>query len=201
MYVFRKPGLGFSLIELLVSISIIALISGIIITKNGAFNGAVLLRNQTYAVAFALREAQMMAVSGSQAVGDPLTARYGVYFDTSVANRQTYQVFHDGVITLNGRWDSGEEIGAVRQLDKRFKIRTITHAASPASPSGIVSVTFTRPNFDATFKNGGGATLSGPLYIDVAQLAATAVDTSCGLVRRVEVTNPGQIAVTEYNNC
>ncbi len=194
MYVFRKPGLGFSLIELLVSISIIALISGIIITKNGAFNGAVLLRNQTYAVAFALREAQMMAVSGARVTSDE--SRYGVYFDTSVANRQTYQLFQD--LDNDSRWDAGEEIGAANQLDKRFKIRTITHAGGT---DGIMSITFTRPNFDAVFTNAGGTTRSGPVYIDVAQLAATALDTNCGKVRRVEVTAPGLIAVTEYNNC
>ncbi len=193
----KKFNRGFGLVELLVSISIMALVTGIIITKNGSFNGAVLLRSQTYEVAFALREAQMMAVSGSRAVGDPLQARYGVYFDTAVANRQTYQLFQD--VDNDSRWDAGEEIGAANQLDKRFKIRTLTHAAGA---TGVVSVTFTRPNFDAAFKNNsGGGNLGGPLYIDVAQLAATAGDTSCGMVRRVEVTNPGQIAVTEYNNC
>ena len=194
MYVFRKHGRGFSLIELLVSISIIALISGIIITKNGAFNGAVLLRNQAYEVAFALREAQMMAVSGARVTSNE--SRYGVYFDTSVANRQTYQIFQD--LNENGRWDSIENIGAVRQLDKRFKIRTITRAGGT---DGMMSITFTRPNFDAVFTNAGGTTRSGPVYIDVAQLAATALDTNCGKVRRVEVTAPGLIAVTEYNNC
>ena len=195
MHVFRKHGRGFSLIELLVSISIIALISGIIITKNGAFNGAVLLRNQTYAVAFALREAQMMAVSGARVTSGE--SRYGVYFDTAVANRQTYQIFQD--LNENGRWDPAENIGAVRQLDKRFKIRTVTY--NGGFTDGIMSITFTRPNFDAVFTNSGGTTRSGPVYIDVAQLAATDLDTNCGKVRRVEVTAPGLIAVTEYNNC
>ena len=192
----RLTNFGFGLVELLVCISIMALVTGVIITKNGAFNSAVLLRNQTYEVAFALREAQMLAVSGSRAAGDPLQARYGVYFVTSTANQQTYQLFHD--LDNDSKWDSGEEVGSAWKLDARFKVRTITHAGGTAN---IVSVTFTRPNFDALFKNGGGTTLTGPLYIDVAQLAASNADTNCGLVRRVEVTNPGQIAITEYNNC
>jgi type II secretory pathway pseudopilin PulG len=183
---------AFGLIELMVSISIMALVSGIIMTRQSAFNGAVLLRNQSYEVAFALREAQLLAVSG----GDETSRMYGVVFDTSTANQRTYRLFRDA--NGNGAMDSGEQIGLTGQLDSRFEVRALT----PTPVNGTqMAVIFTRPNFDARFcprANGctPGQYVAGPGYIDIARLDVAT--NGVGDVRRVQVSGTGQISVVTY---
>ena len=100
---------GFGLVELMVSISIMMLLSSIILVRHSAFNGAVLLRSQAYEVAFALRKAQLLAVSGNNNSGGTslgtTTQQYGVYFDIDTPN--TFIIFHD--INANGQWE-GEAV-------------------------------------------------------------------------------------------
>jgi prepilin-type N-terminal cleavage/methylation domain-containing protein len=185
---------GFGLIELMVSISIMAMVSAIIMTRQSAFNGAVLLRNQAYEVAFALREAQLLAVSG----GDENNRQYGVYFDPVTASQRTYRIFRD--TNENATFDSGEQIGLTGQLDSRFEIRGVS--PTPTTGTGL-AVIFTRPNFDARFcGRTNGCTTPATFapasqgHIDVARLDVTTNGT--GDVRRVQISSTGQISVVTY---
>lgn len=184
---------GFGLIELMVSISIMAMVSAVIMTRQSAFNGAVLLRNQAYEVAFALREAQLLAVSG----GDENFRQYGVFFDPVTANQRIYRIFRD--TNNNATFDAGEQIGLTGQLDSRFEIRGVSPV--PSSGTGL-AVIFTRPNFDARFcgRTNGCTTpanfAAGPGHIDVARLDVTTNGT--GDVRRVQISSTGQISVVTY---
>lgn len=182
---------AFGLVELMVSMSIMALVSTVIVSRQSSFNGSILLRNQAYEVAFALREAQQLAVSG----GDETTRTYGVVFDITSGNQHTYRMFRDA--DNDGRFDAGEQVGLTGRLDSRFEIR----AATP-SGSGPLAVLFTRPNFDARFcNNSGGCTTSGqfsagPAYIDISRDGVAT--NGKGDVRRVQVTSTGQISVITY---
>ncbi len=191
---------GFGLIELMVSISIVAMVSAIILTRNNSFNGAVLLRNQAYEIAFAVRQAQLLAVSGNTGAVSA-SRQYGVFFDTSTAQQTSYVIFQD--TNNNGYYNAGTDtiIGGTRgRLDSRFEIRGITNLAGSSQTGGGsntgFSVTFIRPNFDAIFENQVGTVLNGPIYVDVSLLNDTGIGT--GDVRRVEVTGTGQIKVTTY---
>ena len=196
---------GFGLVELMVSISIMMLLSSIILVRHSAFNGAVLLRSQAYEVAFALRQAQLMAVSGNNnSSGSSLgttTQQFGVYFNKSSGNNQSYIIYHD--INVNGVWDgttTDDQIGAAGSIDKRFQIQNFTKADGSSlmtSTYNKFSVVFTRPNFDAKFKGPSGGDYAGPAYIDIAQVNAT--DKGFGAVRRVEVDSTGAISVTSYD--
>lgn len=195
------PSAGFGLIELMVSVSIVALVSAVILSRNTSFNGAVLLRNQAFELAFAVRQAQLLAVSGNTGLpGD--TRRYGVYINTSTAEQGNYLIFQDNNTGNVGYYDSSEDtvIGTRGRLDGRFEIRGVTNLAGVSQTGGGAntgfSITFVRPNFDAKFKNQANANPAGPVYIDVAQLNKTGNTT--GEVRRVEVTSTGQVQVTTY---
>jgi prepilin-type N-terminal cleavage/methylation domain-containing protein len=182
---------GFGLIELMVCISIMGLVSALIVTRQSAFNGAVLLRNQTYEVAFALREAQLLAVSG----GDDSVRRYGVAFSTEDDEQHLYRLFRDS--NNNAMIDSGEQIGLTGKLDGRFEIRGLT----PVSGDNVLAVTFLRPNFDADFcadLSGCPPTSfsTGPGYIDVSRVDQTG--NSASVVRRVYISETGQISVVTF---
>ena len=179
---------GFGLVELMVSMSIMALVSAVIITRQSSFNGAVLLRNQAYEVAFALREAQLLAVSG----GDESVRRYGVYFNTGAATQHQYVLFRDS--DEDGRFDSGEQIGLTGKLDTRFEIR---EAFVDTNAHTEMVILFERPNFDAKYYNSTGVEqVDNVAYLDVARTDITGNEV--GTVRRVEVSNTGQISVVTY---
>jgi len=177
---------GFTLVELLVCISIVTIVSAVILVRNNSFNGAVLLRNQSYELAFALRQAQLLAVSGT---GN--TRQYGVFINTSAATKKQYIIFSDD--DNDERYDVGEQVGLTGRLDSRFEIR---EAFANTTGSAQLSVIFRRPNFDGLFFNGSGGLLDGPAYIDVAQVGKAG--DSSGEVRRVSVTSSGQISVVTY---
>lgn len=186
---------GFSLIELLVSITIISIVTGIVIVRNNAFEGAVLLRNQTYIVAMAFREAQLLAVSGA---GDTSQIqRYGVHVGTNSATRQRVIIFKD--LNDNSHFDSSDEIINTILLDRRFRVSSISAQTTSGdqSNSSDFSTTFNRPNYDAFFRSGSNTRL-GPAYIDIRRENTNG--NSPEEVRRITITQTGQISVTNVSN-
>jgi prepilin-type N-terminal cleavage/methylation domain-containing protein len=59
----QKNYRGFTLIELMVTITIVVLVTGIVLVQYSSFNSSVLLTSQAYQLAFDLREAQSLAIS------------------------------------------------------------------------------------------------------------------------------------------
>ena len=179
---------GFGLIELMVSMSIIVLVSSIIISRQSTFNSAIILRNQTYEVAFAIREAQQLAVSG----GDESVRRYGLYFNTSTTSKQQYILFKDS--NDSGTYDAGEQIGLTGKIDRSFEVRQTFIGVNPYTEMVIL---FERPNFDAKYFDSTGSLQNDTVaYIDIARSGQSG--TAVGVVRRVEVTQTGQISVVTY---
>ncbi len=187
---------AFTLIELMVSMSIVVMVTSVMMVRQSAFNGAVLLRNQAYEVAFALRQAQILAVSGVNDGASVVAQQYGVRLNKAVATNQTYQMFHDK--DADGQSDPGEEYGLLGRLDRRFEIRDVVEADGDTvmGVSGILNIFFTRPNFDAKFENGNsGIYNSGPVYIVIAKRGS--VESGNGTFRCVEVSGAGQIQVMD----
>lgn len=143
---------GFGLIELMVSITIMTIVSGVILARQSSFNGAILLRSQAFEIALEAREVQLSAVSVQTSESD-----YSAYVDANFRsimglhfskNSDSYRVFKDS--NLNGFFelDKGEEFGPLSKLDSRFEIRKIEIGAVEIDE---ISIIYIRPNFDARF--------------------------------------------------
>ncbi len=186
----RQAVAGFGLIELLVSISIMALVSSVIFIRQSSFNGAVLLRSQAYEIALQAREVQLYAVS---AIGDTgsFRDRYGLYFNTTSPNNTTYNVFRDS--DDDEFYDVNEQFGIQGRLDRRFEIRAVRTVGGAAITGTELVVLFERPNFDARFYDSTGELLSDRVEIDIALIGESG--TGPGVVRTLEITSTGQIAV------
>jgi prepilin-type N-terminal cleavage/methylation domain-containing protein len=186
---------AFGLVELMVSMSIMALMATVMVARQSSFNGAVLLRNQAYEIAYTIRQAQLLAVSGN----DTTVRTYGVFVNKTSNEQNKYVLFKD--IDEDGRYTEGEEIGLPGRLDDRFMVRDIINGATDTSFAGG-HITFTRPDFDAHFCGGGAGpcTLNGPFYIDIARVGTEDTDKGTGQVRRVQVSSTGQIGVVTYGN-
>jgi prepilin-type N-terminal cleavage/methylation domain-containing protein len=86
---------GFTLIEMMVSIVIFSLISGIVIFNHGKFNSSIVVTNLAYEVALALREAQVYGLAVKQDPNDVQSVEYayGVYFD--IDSPKVFYIFAD----------------------------------------------------------------------------------------------------------
>lgn len=183
---------GFGLIELMVSISIMAVIMAVVLARHDKFNGVVLLRSQAYQVALQLREIQLSAVSATSrnVSGTSLAGEYrsvlGVYFSTAEKNK--YQIFQDA--NNNFRYDVAEQFGQQGIIDPRFEIRAIRASGNSIAS---VSVVFERPDFDARFFGPGGELPASQIEVDIAKVGESG--TGSDVVRTVEITATGQIAV------
>lgn len=166
---------GFTVIELMVTIAIVVLVTGLIMIQYSSFNNSVLMRNQAYLTAFDVREAQALAVS-VKGKGSQFREEYGIYFD--VTNPNTYLLFQDN--SANGdhalarynddrdnNYQNDEKVGQLYRVDPRFVIKNI--CASSASRSCLqddldptteedidaelsaISISFRRPDFEASF--------------------------------------------------
>jgi type II secretory pathway pseudopilin PulG len=187
---------GFGLVELLVTISIMVIVMGIILVKQSAFDGAVLLRSQAYEVALRLRDIQLSTVSASgDNTGGTFRSKIGAYFTTNTTgNANTrFRIFNDAD---NDGYDLSEEFGPQTALDPRFEvraIRVINYNGSVTTPTDI-SVRFERPNFDARFFVGGSEPNDVEFVeIDIARRGVTG--TGVTVLRTLEITSAGQIAV------
>lgn len=181
---------GFGLIELMVSISIMTIVSSVILVRQSSFNGAVLLRNQTYDVALSAREVQLSAITTGNNQGE-FRAILGLHFDTDSARNDRVIVFQDRAILPalpNGFYDVGDSIISEEVLDSRFEISALRD--SLGVPITALSVIFVRPNFDANFFSAPGV----PIPTESIEIEIASKDTA-GLQRVLEITATGQIAV------
>jgi len=181
---------GFTLIELMVTISIVVLVTAVILVEYSSFNSTTLLTSQAYVTAFDLREAQSLAI-GVRGQGTQFKEEYGLYFDMS--NPKSYLLFQDNGIVVPAQYTIGEEIGAPNTLDPRFKINDICVYTGNTIDCNVtkLSVTFKRPDFDAAFSAYNGSTLIGNVTsaeIEFAPYRGTGT-------RTVTVTSAGQISV------
>jgi len=173
------PSAGFGLIELLVTMSIMTLVSTIVLVNQGTFNNAIVLRNQTYEIAFMLRQAQLVAVSGTDnRVGDG--QRFGVQINRS---QNSVTLFSD--TNNSGTYNAGDTVLDSRRLDSRFEIDAVSIGST--NNVAILHVIFERPNFDAQLRDGG------TLRTGVAEIVVSS--RNGGTSRVIQVTNSGNISV------
>lgn len=187
---------GFSLPELLVSISIISLITTILLFRYDSFNSTALLNNQSYELALDIRQAQVAGVSVRGGAGDsPFDEEFGVYLDMTTPGQYIY--FRDSGDTMPAQYDAGEEV-EVSILDARFSIVNIcandsTADCAAGTALNNVSISFARPNFDARFK---GFNTSGNNVSDIQSVTIVLQPNNNSEIERlVNVSASGQISV------
>lgn len=186
----KIPAAGFTVIELMVTITIVVLVTGIIMIQYGSFNNSVLLTSQAYETAFDLREAQSLAIGVKRGNNANFREEFGIHFDLASPNQ--YILFQDSGAGVPARYGAGEEIGTPYIVDPRFVISDIctTNTAGTRSCSAAnISVTFQRPDFDAVF----GPNINLGTVQSVEIIYATAGNLSN--TRTVTISSTGQISV------
>lgn len=194
---FKEGQSGFSFIELLVTSAIITVVTAIVIVKHNSFNNAVLLRNQTYEIALAIREAQVYAVS-ARGDGTDFRERYGIFFRVNnQTNRQQAIIYINE--DANYRYTSADDsVLETIILDSRFEVTDVCVDTISDGEicirdnSNRLSVSFQRPDFDPYFTIHDGVHYGAD--VSAAKIKIAPVSNS-SLTRTIEITQTGQISV------
>ncbi|MGH7175638.1 MAG: pilus assembly FimT family protein, partial [Minisyncoccia bacterium] len=84
---------GFTLIEMMVSLAIVTIIAGVVLTSHSSFSNSLIVSNTAYDVALSMREAQSYGI-GVRGLGSTVNVGYGL--DFSAATPLSYRFFSDG---------------------------------------------------------------------------------------------------------
>lgn len=202
---------GFTIIELIVSVTIFAFMTAFLMAKYGTFNQSILLTNLAYDVALTLRNAQSYGLNvksrptGGIAYTEGTTYDelkvgyqygYGVYFeaDANGSSAASKRMIFFADTTPNQKYDTGEEIATYVLRNGSF-VADICARNNENQPecapeivdNGIkkISITFKRPNPDAIFSHNPAT------YVQLI------LSTSNGDTKRVIIRKTGQIAVLQ----
>ena len=188
------PQAGFTVIELMVTITIVVLVTGIVLIQYSSFNSSVLLTSQAYQTAFDLRETQSLAIS-AKGKNNTFREEYGLYFNTTAPHQ--YILFQDNDDLVPAQYDSNEAIGAPTIVDPRFQVSRVCVSTGAIETCGggstdvdSLAISFERPDFDAAFYSTGPNVSN----IQTALIYITSIsDASASKI--VRVSTSGQISV------
>jgi len=180
----KQASRGFTLVEMLIVIGIIATLSGVVMFQYSRFDSQVLLRNLAYEVALSIREAQIYGVS-VRGSGSSFNTQFGVHFTLSEDTK--VRLFRD--TNSDGKYTEAEDILLQTiTIGRRNYIKRLCVDDVCTSPS--LSVYFKRPFSDANFWADGTVQASASKVKIV--IGSKINDAS---VRTVVVTKTGQIYV------
>lgn len=198
-----KYNLAFTIVELMVTASIVAVISAVILFNYSSLNSQIAVSSNTQEVALDIRQTQVYGLSVKESVigGGDFGKGYGIYF--TMSDPKNYYIFVDN--DNNGKYDgttsciSGSECIQKVAIRNGVSISSICGAVFGGSlvcpPSATVNamhITFIRPNTEANIRF---TTSLGSFYGGVFQTGRVNFSSADGRVGRVTVENTGQISV------
>ncbi len=196
---------GFTLVELMVTVGIFVLMTGLLLFKYNSFNGGVLLTNLAYDVALSIRQAQSAALNVQESgIGTKnFTYPYGVHLSTASGSNTSFYLFADssgshtpiaGESQTAGDFifQSGSDSIINQYGLKRGSIISNICVGSNAGScvaKDDVNIMFIRPNPDAVIRVTSDITAT---YYHYAVITLQAND---GSTKQVIVQGSGQISV------
>jgi len=161
---------GVTLVELIVVIAITGLLMGLMSVSFRAGRQSIAERNSLQSIAQAIRSAQNKALAGGCTTS---SCSFGVHFDTAST---TLNIFEDGVVTLDGQYDSGEEVETVN-LENNVAIVILSSSYSCGvslcadvlfdPPDPVVSFTPAASSLTISITGGRSVTVGGAGSIDI----------------------------------
>ena len=181
---------GFTLVELMISVGIFALMTTFLLAKYGKFNQSVLLTNLAYDIALTIRNAQSYGLNVRSAPDGPenFDIAYGVHFATDLPSQYIFFLDAD----KNGVYTGTPQEKIAKYSIKRGSVidfLCVANTPLQCSQVGGIDITFKRPNPDAIIKREGDTDTT----FKYARITLRATD---GSTKKIEIRSTGQIAVT-----
>lgn len=208
---------GFTLVEMLVVLSIIVIVTAIAINGQSSFNKSIILTDTAYTIAFSIREAQSLGLS-SRLFNGTQNAGYGVHFNSG--SPTTYDVFADTNPAVPGSsqggicpghsvssgpdakpgnciYDTANEIVRTYTFNRGFKIskfcgfdQTLNSTRCSGSNLDELNIVYLRPNTQSVIT---GVRNTSLMSLTSATIYVTSPDGATD--RCVSVSQVGQVAV------
>lgn len=183
---------GFTLIELMVVLAIVAAVTATVLTSQSSFNKTLILANTAYDIALTLRSVQTYGI-GNRAVGGAVGAGYGLHFQRGTLG--TFTVFADTFPSPscetpdckpgNKTYENGSD--AFVQTYTLGNGMTISNfcafSGGWSCESSSLDIVFARPNPDA-FISANGSSYSA---------ACVTISSPQGGAKYISVASSGQI--------
>ena len=203
-YNLQPSNKGFTLVELLVTLSLFVVLTTIVIFSQSKFNGSILLTNLAYDVALTVRQAQTYGVNVREDVKETKIAEkfqhaYGVHFDTKNNHDKEFILFSDSNNSgkYNGNWDcksssdscvNSYSIKRGNYISSIFIISSDTGCSSVDGGCSVdkLDITFLRPDPNARFDS--------PSKNNITE-AKIIISSANGDTRNVVVNSTGQISI------
>ncbi|MEK7622037.1 MAG: type II secretion system protein [Patescibacteria group bacterium] len=187
-----KTSNGFTLIEMIVVISIFTVMTGVVLANLPQFRDQTALQLVAQKMSITIREAQVYGVGVKYfTIGSDFPS-HGINFDdlSVPSNKKSYVLFADS--NKNNIYNSPNELVIGYDLTGAVEIFTIK-ACNPNCDVDLsnlgLNIVFERPNTEANFRS-----LSGSVII-ASYVEITLRSTRSGKTRAVQVWNTGQISV------
>jgi len=185
----QAPSLrGFSLIELLVALSILTIISTVVLANHTRFNSSVLLESLAYDIGLSVRQAQVYGLSVRE-FSSGFQVGYGVHF----AGNGSYLFFVD--TDANKKYDAGiDSIVNAYSLSRGHQIARycgytvsgLERCSDSGTPITYLDVVFFRPDPDAIMSSNEAGVYSRSVI---------SVSSTSGTTRSIEIASTGQISI------
>ncbi len=180
---------GFSLVELLVTISIFVAVTGVVLINFPSFSSHIALDNLAHEVALAVRQAQVFGSSSREfGTGSGIFLSRGAHFDRT--QNTTFLLFADA--DGNDLYSGESELEEMFTIGQRNYISGICGFVTSASNCTVldtVDITFMRPNPEPTILGSVGGSGAPYSYVTIT------VSSSAGNTRNIAVWSNGQIAI------
>ena len=200
----KKLNRGMTYVELIVVLSIFAVMSSIVLFNYGKFQAKVDIKNLANDIALKIVQAQKDAMSGKlpiQTPVEPWRPSYGVYFDLA-SNSKEFIYFTNTIDSNNNSYDDntcilppttdgGECLDQINITKNDYISRIDSYLGSADTQINTpLSITFTRPNSGAAFSYTGS-----DIPRDYVQITVSSSDNSAKECIRVYPS--GRIQISE----
>lgn len=188
---------GFTLVEMIVTLAIFAIISAVVIARYRDFSGGIILTNLAYDVAITVRQSQVYGLSVKDVGSASFNRRYGVHVQYPTNNSFILFADSDNNSQYTGSGEIVESLGTLNgnTIDDFCGIRSSDGVSECGKAGGItwLDVTFLRPNPDACFKSSNASTNNNCYYYQAVTITVKSPGT--GKTRTITVRATGQISV------
>jgi prepilin-type N-terminal cleavage/methylation domain-containing protein len=180
---------GFTLIELMVVVALTTIMASIFIMGRNQYNDRLILKNQAYAVAGLIRQAQGYSLGVRADAG-----QFGVSYGVSVSRDNPSQVIFFADRNRNGDYDLGESIETYTMPNGVQMVNLCGYAGSSQNCVSIntINITFNRPDPTAVIRF---ITNSGSQVAGRNPPAMIYVEASNGLGMVVSTDSTGQVSI------
>lgn len=194
---------GFTLVELLITISMFVIVTGVVLVNSNKFDSTVLLNNFAYDVALTIKQAQSYGVNVRESSTGQFGTAYGVYFNITdaPAGRTNFVLFND--VDKNKMYATGDitkcpandpsNLECIQKfsMTKGTSVKSLCVGADEGSCNGgfnQLSILFIRPSQNAKIYTENNWSIENG-YAQIVLAAAN------GATSTVVVTSVGQVYV------